>query len=707
MARVTAGEGQAAPPAGPPSPGGGEEGTTSRAEKPAAVARLRYLPGLDGLRALAVLAVLLYHADVSWLPGGFLGVDVFFVISGYLITSLLLAERSATGRIRLRRFWARRARRLLPALFALLAVVAVVVLAWVPDQQDRLSGDVGSAFTYSTNWYLIFQQESYFAALGRPSLLRHLWSLAVEEQFYVVWPLLFAAGLALYGKRWFPKVVLVGALVSAGLMALLFVPGSDPSRVYFGTDTRAAGLLVGSILAFAWIPGRLSTRPRRVGQAVLTLGALVSLAALVLCAMFASEYGTFLYQGGFLLVALLSALLVATASHPGGAPAKLLGWAPLVWLGVRSYAIYLWHWPVFMLTRPHIDVAFDGPGLLAARLAITLLLADISYRLIEQPFRRGWVRLPRPRPALRLAGAGSVLSIGLLAGAVVVGSWPGGFGPGVLPTVAAAEPVVAPTARSVAPSSTSAAVVVAVVDPGPNRPIVGRSEYDPAPASAVRTPSRARGATVSASAVPKGGSAVLAVDRSTVAVGHVDVGAWNGSADGRTRRPPVAAASARATTTTVPPSPQVVAIGDSVMLGAKPALESRFGPKTLVDAKVSRQLTAAIDIVRGMAEHDRLGDVLVIHMGTNGPFSGEQLDELLAAAADAPRVVVVNSHVPRGWETAVNQMIQEAVPRWPNAVLADWHTLGNKHPEWFWDGIHVGTEGAAAYAGLIAEAMAR
>ena len=422
----------------------------------------------------------------------------------------------------------------------------------------------------------------------------------------------------------------------------------------------------------------------------------------MLCTMFASEYGTFLYRGGFLLVAFLSAILVATASHPGGAPAKVLGWAPLVWLGVRSYAIYLWHWPVFMLTRPHIDVPFDGPGLFAARLGITLLLADISYRLIEQPFRRGWLHLPRPRPALRLAGAGSVLSVALLAGAVVVGSWPGGFGPGALPTVSAAEPVAGAVIE--APVSTAGTATTAGADTLPAEPVaddVTAADPDPAQRPAPR------GATVSASAVPKGGSAVLAVNRSTVVAGRVDVGAWSGSADGRVRRSPVAAASARATTTTATPMPKVVAIGDSVMLGAKPALESRFGPETMVDAQVSRQLTTAIEILRGLAADDRLGDVLVIHMGTNGPFTADQLAELLSVASKAPRVVVLNTHVPRGWETSVNKMIAEAVPRWSNAVLADWHTLGNDHPEWFWDGIHVGSEGAAAYANLIAEAMNR
>ena len=209
---------------------------------------------------------------------------------------------------------------------------------------------------------------------------------------------LFAAGLALYGKRWFPKVVLVGALVSARLMALLFPSRYRPIAGLF-RDRHPRRRFVGWIAARLRLDSRPSLHPpsaRRKG--LLTIGAFVSLAALVLCTMFASEYGTFLYQGGFLLVALLSALLVATASHPGGAPGKVLGWAPLVWLGVRSYAIYLWHWPVFMLTRPHIDVPFDGPGLFAGRLAITLLLADISYRLIEQPFRPGLGAAAPPPP---------------------------------------------------------------------------------------------------------------------------------------------------------------------------------------------------------------------------------------------------------------------------------------------------------------------
>jgi peptidoglycan/LPS O-acetylase OafA/YrhL len=219
---------------------------------------LPYLPGLDGLRALAVIVVLLYHADLPWLPGGFLGVEVFFVISSYLITALLVAEWRQHGRIDLKAFWFRRARRLLLALYLLLAVTLAYAVVFLPEEVTGLRSDVIAALGYVTNWYLVFGHESYFEAIGRPSLLKHLWSLAVEEQFYLLWPPVLAVGLSMGARRWRERRVLLvalsGAAASAVLMGALYRPEADPSRLYFGTDTRATGLLMGAALALVWTP---------------------------------------------------------------------------------------------------------------------------------------------------------------------------------------------------------------------------------------------------------------------------------------------------------------------------------------------------------------------------------------------------------------------------------------------------------------------
>src|SRR5215212_4247115 len=221
--------------------------------------RLSYSPGLDGLRALAVIAVLFYHAELAWIPGGFLGVEVFFVISGYLISALLLAEWRQKGTINLKDFWLRRARRLLPALYVLLVVTLTYAVVFLPGEVAGLRAEVLAAVGYVTNWYLIFGQQSYFESVGRPSVLQHLWSLAVEEQFYLIWPIVLAVGLG-WGTVWRRQrlvlmVALVGAASSAVMMALMYTPGVDPSRIYFGTDTRATGLLCGAALAFLWSPG--------------------------------------------------------------------------------------------------------------------------------------------------------------------------------------------------------------------------------------------------------------------------------------------------------------------------------------------------------------------------------------------------------------------------------------------------------------------
>ena len=378
--------------------------TDGRDNRTSGSVRLPYLPGLDGLRALAVVAVLLFHAGLPWFPGGFVGVEVFFVISGYLITSLLLAEWRQRGRVDLRAFWLGRARRLLPAMYLVLAVSLAYAVLFLPDEAVGLRGDAIAALGYVTNWYLVFGQESYFESVGRPSLLQHLWSLAIEEQFYVLWPLLFAAVMSTKSARWRRRglllVVLAGSAASALLMAILYQPGVDPSRLYYGTDTRATGLLVGVALAFAWEPGRFFTREHlrralfsRTGRGALLLLDVLGLAALGGLAWFClrlDETQPLLFRGGFTLVALATAVVIIVVVHPSTyLGPSLLGRPLLRWVGLRSYSIYLWHWPVFMVTRPQLDVPIDGLALLALRLAATVILADLSYRFVEAPIRRG------------------------------------------------------------------------------------------------------------------------------------------------------------------------------------------------------------------------------------------------------------------------------------------------------------------------------
>src|SRR5215204_6246538 len=301
--------------------------------------RLSYSPGLDGLRAIAVVAVLLYHADLSWIPGGFLGVEVFFVISGYLISALLLAEWHQKGTINLKDFWLRRARRLLPALYVLLVVTLTFAVVFLPGEVAGLRAEVIAAFGYVTNWFLIFGQESYFESVGRPSVLQHLWSLAVEEQFYLIWPVVLTVGFGMGATRLRRRRVLTiaiaGAVASSVAMALLYEPGVDPSRIYFRTDTRATGLLCGAALAFLWSPGdkyrpsetrhhrlRLPGRGRfrrRWGWTaplLLDVVGFAALGALVWFCLNLGEFQPFLYCGGLALVGLATTATIMALVHP-------------------------------------------------------------------------------------------------------------------------------------------------------------------------------------------------------------------------------------------------------------------------------------------------------------------------------------------------------------------------------------------------------
>ena len=380
---------------------------------------LPYVAALDGVRAVAVAGVVLYHAGARWLPGGFLGVDLFFVLSGFLITSLLLAEREATGRIDLKRFWGRRARRLLPAAFLVISLSVLVVAVFTPGDLPATRGDAIASFLYVNNWHQILAEQSYFQAFARPSLLRHLWSLAVEEQFYLLWPLALGVCVAALGRRGTAIVTVALALSSTVLMAVLFTPGRDPSRVYYGTDTHATGLLVGALLALAWPLTREAFRRTRVTG--LEIGGTAALVALVVAMATWNDYEPGVYQGGLAAVAVVTAVLIGAVTRGATRLGAVLGAQPLRWIGERSYGIYLWHWPVMALTRPGIDLTWPPTLVASLQIGVTLLLAAASYRWVEMPVRnrtgfakvRGW--LDRRPPRGRLAIVASLLVASVVA----------------------------------------------------------------------------------------------------------------------------------------------------------------------------------------------------------------------------------------------------------------------------------------------------
>jgi peptidoglycan/LPS O-acetylase OafA/YrhL len=381
-----------------------------------------YLAGLDGIRAIAVLGVIAFHVGAAWAPGGLLGVGVFFVLSGYLITDLLVAEYRRRHTIDLGQFWLRRARRLLPALFLMLFVVIGWATLFDRAQLGALRDDLPSSIAYFSNWWFIYQHVSYFARFGPPAPFGHLWSLAIEEQFYLLWPLLVLAGLRFARRRrLLIPIVVAGAAASAIEMALLYVPFSDPTRVYDGTDTRAFALLIGAAFALAW-PRDLKISELTDGaRRVLEIAGTVALVGILVLFCATSEYDAFLYRGGMVLCALLSAVLIAVTIHPGTRFGRILGVAPLSWIGKRSYGIYLWSYPVIVLTTP----SGKSPGATRSLvdIAITFGLAALSWHYVEEPVRHGalgqlWRRARSWNPP-RLSASGWVVSSFATANVVV------------------------------------------------------------------------------------------------------------------------------------------------------------------------------------------------------------------------------------------------------------------------------------------------
>ncbi len=357
----------------------------------------RYMPGLDGLRAIAVLSVIAFHLGFGWAPGGLLGVGIFFTLSGYLITDILLSQLARHGHIRLPRFWLARARRLLPALFLMLVIVVAWVTIFGPAQPQQFRDAVVASALYVSNWQLIFGDVSYFARFAPPGPLNHLWSLAIEEQFYIVWPFMLLLGVKLVREVPLPSgvrprlaiVTLALAIASSILMAALYHPSLDPSRVYYGTDTRASELLFGAALAMVWPSRKLSPRIGVGARNTLDGLGVLGLAAIGLMIWQSNQYSSFLYRGGFVLLSISTVLVVAALAHPACRLGPILGWRPLRWVGVRSYGIYLWHFPVIVLTTPGGVANGAEPLRELLQVAAIFAAATLSWRYVEEPVRHG------------------------------------------------------------------------------------------------------------------------------------------------------------------------------------------------------------------------------------------------------------------------------------------------------------------------------
>ncbi len=632
----------------------------------------RYLPGLDGLRALAVLAVVAYHLNLGWAQGGLLGVGVFFTLSGYLITDLLLGQQRATGSLQMADFWLRRARRLLPALFLVLAVV----VGWV-DLLDRaqlpaLRGAAAAAAGYVSNWWLIAEHSSYFAQFGPPSPLGHLWSLAVEEQFYLVWPFLLWLGLRLSrGRRGaagrdvpLAAMTLLLAAGSAAAMMLLYHPGYDPTRVYDGTDTRAFGLLVGAATAFLWPSRRLGQAASARRSWLLDGCGALGLAGIVVLVWRTTEYSAFLYRGGLVLLSVATAAVVLAAAAPASRIGALLGWRPLRWVGVRSYGIYLWHYPIIVLTTPA-----DGSRSLvraALQVAACLLLAALSWRFVEEPVRHGAIgrfraqlksgawpsAAARRRAWLALGGTGCALVLTACSLAGVHAPATGGTGPAGAASGSRAQ-LLRPAGRGASPSSAASLPGAAAGLRSSCRSVVHigdstsdglfSADYLPDPALRITAQYRRVGVTTVHDEVSGGRSIVE----------------------------------------TILDQPNAYAVAQQYMRQGYHgcwvlALGTNDTANVYVGGTVS--VAARIRAMMSLIGNEPVLWVNVISLLSSGPYS---------------------EHDMRLW----NQALLQACPRYPSMRVYDWADAAQR--SWFIsDGIHYTSAGYAARAARIADALA-
>jgi len=577
----------------------------------------RYIHSVDGLRAVAVIAVLLYHLGIDWIPGGFLGVDLFFVISGYVITGLILDSIEKSGGLDLRAFYLSRIRRLLPALVAMVVLTTLYIGVYATETVRRFLGDLPYVFSGTINWALVNREQDYFETIGRPPLLQHTWSLAVEAQFYLVWPLVLLFVLRYFGKKNISFVALAIALASGVALFLYSVQidirESAVSHVYFGTDTHSIGLFLGAALAVSWKPQNLTREISKRAQDFVDLIGVFGFLGLLSAFLFINESDPTLYRIAFPLTALFGCATLISVIHPASRFAPILSTRPALWIGERSYGIYLWHWIVFQLTRPSLDLVGDDWALYSLRVLIVFALADISYRYIETPVRRGyfelWFRGMKYRtPAVRIRQKFSALLAVVLT-------------------------LFATTIVSI--NAIDRADQIAAQELADQEAVAQGSEDD----------------VVIESATP---------------------GLW--------------------------------VTGDSVILGIRNVLAS-YERIELINARVGRQISELIEVAR--TDQKFVADSpVVLNLGNNNRLVESDVVELFEIVKNQPRVIVVNTAVPRSWRDENNAIIDRVSSRYTNTTLIDWKSLSENHPEYFAsDGVHLNPPGVNAYVSAILEVL--
>jgi peptidoglycan/LPS O-acetylase OafA/YrhL len=608
-----------------------------------------YRPGLDGIRAVAIVAVLLSHAGISWLSGGFLGVDVFFVLSGYLITGLLTREYLLVGRIDLPAFYARRTRRLLPALGFMLLTSTVCAALFMKDALAAAIRDLPWAITGTVNWWFILRHLSYFEIMGRPPLFQHTWSLAVEAQFYLVWPLLVLLLLPILGVSGLRKVAIILGAISAGTLVAIgsganVMSSAAGSHAYFGTDTHSVGLFLGAALAATRFPMSAQAVPQsaRWPRALLQFCGVLGFGLLLVLFHVVEESPKGFYRlgvpQGIPLASILSMILIAVAGQPGGIVGRWLEFGPLRWIGQRSYGMYLWHWPIFQATRPQIDVAVSDGFDLLLRIVLTVAAAELSYRYIEMPFRR---RVRGDMATKQDWRSVSALAIAIVVVVIAGSSW---FLGNIINANTNPQNIivaVSPQRKAVFQASSrvsSTATIAQGTSAKPARPQLGTGDVLPADAAAAQK-------------VP------------------------------------------------------AVLVGDSVLLAASLWIGQQINI-VKVDAVVGRQALQLRALIERMAAAGELQSTMILNLGNNGTVDEATLRGILGKLKECRRVVVVNARVPRSWQEDDDALMARIVPIYRNAALADWRRASDNHPEYFGpDGIHPGAVGARAYSDLIVKAL--